>query len=160
MRKELSSTRLTTLAVVALLLAATASCNNSDDPETGEAVILVTGITMAGLSVASADDTTATMALAVMDRNGHSTSFFNDVNFTDFTVTYTPSGLVPDVIGQISTGFCAMGSTDCTLTLVMVASASKPAAGTVVFSDVQVDGEDAGGRPVSFEAKAPLRFIP
>lgn len=160
MRKELSSIRLTTLAVAALLLAATASCNNSDDPETGEAVILVREITLAGLSVASADDTTATMTLSVMDRNGNSTSFFNDVTFTDFTVIYTPSGVVPDVIGQISTGFCAMGSNDCELTLTMVASADKPAAGTVVFSDVQVEGEDARGRPVSLETNVPLGFTP
>jgi hypothetical protein len=158
MRKELSKTQLTTMAVVALLLAATASCNSSDDADVAETVILPTAISVEGLSVASTADTTATMTLSVMDRNGSSTSFFNDVTFTAYTVTYTPSGLVPDVIGQISTGFCSMGATDCTLTLVMVASASKPAAGTVVFSDVQVEGHDARGRPVSFEANVPLSF--
>ena len=160
MRRELIRNRLAALAAVALMLTAATSCNDHDDPELGEAVIEVTSVTTAGLSVASALDTTATLSLLVKDRSGKSTSFFNDVVLTNFTVTFDVNPPT-DGTGLISTTVCPMNGT-CTLTLSLVTGAEKMAtlmAGDVRFATVQVEGHDVRGRPVVFEALVALGFV-
>jgi len=161
MRRDALSHRLAALAALALVLAAPACNKVADKPGHAEAVIEVTAITTGGTSVAATTDATATLTLAVRDRSsGQATTFFNDVTFTNFTVVFTPSGMVPDGTGLISTGFCAIGSVSCALVLTLVLNGSKPAAGTVVSGAVHVEGHDFVGNPLFFDTNVVLVFVP
>ena len=157
MRSDLFKNRLAAIAAVALLLVATTSCNNiGDDADDGEAVPLVTSITFAGLSVAAADDTTATITVFLEDRTGgNAGSFFNDVNFTDYSATFTTS-TVPNKVGAFNTTFCQIGAS-CVLTIDLVSAADKalipPASLPVnLFAEVVVEGRDTRGHAVEFTA--------
>ena len=160
MRRVDSIHRPAALAAVALLLAGTVSCNDiGEDGSRAEAVPLVTSIGVAGLSVGAADDTTATLTVALEDRTGSATSFFNDVNFTAYSVVFTPTAIAPDIVGVFNTGFCAAG-TSCTLIVTLVAAADKAAipAGTILFGELEVVGRDVRGHDVSFTATIGLAF--
>ena len=161
MSRSLRTTLPAVLAALALALAGTACNDIGDKASEADAVVLVTAVTTAGTSVASAEDTTATLSLSVKAKSTVApTSFFNDVTFTNYTVAFSPTGLVPDVTnGIISTGYLPVGST-ATLTLVMVPAGSKPAAGTVVVGDAKVEGHDLLGQPLSFDAQVALAFTP
>jgi hypothetical protein len=158
MRRELRPTRLAALAAVALVLAAAAACNDVDDPGTAESVVLVTGVSTAGLSVASAVDTTATLTYTLNPRHPEATSFYHDINLTSYTVSFSPA-VVASMGGAISTGFCPAG-TSCAVTLALVPNGLKPGAGTTVIATVQVEGRDVNDNPVNFDATIPLTFLP
>jgi len=162
MRRDFMNNRLAALAAVALVLAAATGCNEVDDPGQAENVILVTGITTAGTSVAPGSDTTATIEYSLNPRGGSptdpATSFFHDITLTSYSVAFEPA-VIAGGTGAISTGYCIAGSS-CSVTLVLVPDGSKPGAGTTVIARVEVEGRDVNENPVNFEATVPITFTP
>jgi hypothetical protein len=158
MSRALTVNRIAGLAALALTLAVTPSCNKTDKPGQAEAVVLVTGISTAGLSVASTADAEATLDYTLNPRNGSATTFFHSVTLTSYSVTFSPPVVAP-MSGAISTGFCDMGAS-CAVTLVLVPNGSKPGAGTTVIASIDVEGKDVNDNPVNFEAQVALTFIP
>jgi hypothetical protein len=150
--------RLAGLAALALVLAVAPACNEHDDPGQAESVVLVTGVTTGGLSVAAATDTTATLTYTVNPRSPGATGFYNAVTLTNYSVTFDPAGLTP-VSGVISTAYCPVGGS-CSVVLTLVPLGGKPAAGTVVIATVDVDGRDTNDNPITFTAIVPLAFVP
>ncbi len=159
MRRLLTNPRLIALAVVALALLAIPSCNSvSEEPERAEAVVLVTAISYTGTSLASGTDVVADLGFAVKDRNGGSGSFFNEVTFSNYTVTYF--GVLADPPpGIIDTVYFPINSTG-NLVLTILPAASKPGATGTVAGLLQVTGQDVIGNAVSFEAQLAVQFIP
>jgi len=152
--------RLAGLAVGVLLLAAT-SCNHvGDDPGDAEAVIQVTGVSTSGTSLAAAEDTKATITFSVFDRNGSSTNFVNNVTFDSFSVTFTPTAVVPDLVGSANGVYFPIGSSGNSMTFGLVPQGSRPAAGTVLLADIQVEGHDQLNRSVNFDVTVSLSFTP
>jgi len=152
--------RLAGLAVGVLLLAAT-SCNRvGDDPDAAEAVIQVTGVSTTGTSLAAAEDAKAQITFSVFARNGGSNNFLNNVTFDSFTVTFTPTAVVPDLVGSANGVFFPIGSSGNVMTFVLVPQGSRPAAGTVLLANIQVEGHDQLNRPVAFEVTVSLVFTP
>lgn len=156
--------RLAGLAAVALLAAVAPACNDADDPGTAEAVILVTSVTTAGLSVSSGLDTTASIGYTLNPRNAGATTFYHDITLTSYTVEFAPAVVAP-MSGVISTGFCPAGGGEgeggaCIVDLVLVPNGSKPGAGTTVVATVDIHGKDLNDNPVDFEATIPLVFTP
>ena len=162
MRRDFMRNRLAALAAVALVLAAATGCNKVDDPAQAENVILVTGITTAGTSVASGTDTTATISYSLNPRGGNltdpATSFFNDITLTSYTVSFDPA-VIAAGSGAIATGYCVAGSS-CSVTLVLVPSGMKPGAGTTVIAKIDIEGRDVNDNPVNFSASTPITFLP
>ena len=152
--------RLAALAAVALLLPMVA-CNDHDDPEDGQGVPRVISTTFTGTSLAAVtEDVAAVLSIAIEDRSGASTSFFNAVTFTDYTVDYF--GIVPNPPpGVISTGFISVGSTG-TLTATVLLAATKAgfSAGQTLPGRFHVSGHDLLGNPVSFESDLAIIFVP
>ena len=162
MRRDVMTNRLAALAAVTLVLAATAGCNETDDPGQAENVILVTGITVTGASVAPGADTVANVTYSLNPRGGSptdpATTFFHDVTLTSYSVAFEPA-VIPSGTGAISTGYCIAGSS-CTVSLVLVPDGSKPGAGTTVIARVSVEGRDVNDNPVNFDAVIPISFTP
>jgi len=158
MSRDYSVNRLAGLAALALMLAVTPACNKTDKPGQAEAVVLVTSVTPAGLSVAAAGSTDATLEYTLNPRNENATTFFHSVTLTSYSVTFSPPVVAP-MSGAISTGFCDMGAS-CAVTLVLVPAGSKPGAGTTVIASIDVEGKDVNDNPVNFSAIVPLTFIP
>lgn len=150
--------RLAGLAALALVLAVAPACNDNDDPGQAESIVLVTGITTAGLSVAAAVDTTATVAYTVNPRTESATGFYNSITLTSYTVSFSPA-VVAGGTGGISTGFCPSGGS-CSVVIVLVPNGSKPGAGTVVTANIDFEGRDPNNNPVNFSASVPLAFVP
>jgi hypothetical protein len=154
--------RLAALAAVTLVLAATAGCNEVDDPGQAQNVVLVTGITVTGASVALVEDTIANITYSLNPRGGNladpATTFFHDVTLTSYSVAFEPA-VIPSGTGAISTGYCIAGST-CTVSLVLVPVGSKPGAGTTVIARLSVEGRDVNDNPVNFDAVVPITFTP
>jgi hypothetical protein len=146
------------LAALALVLAVAPACNDNDDPGQAEGVILVTGVSTAGLSVAAAVDTTATLAYTVNPRTSTATGFYNSITLTSYTVSFSPAVVVGGS-GAISTGYCPSGGS-CSVVLVLVPNGSKPGAGTTVIATVDVEGRDTNDNPANFSATVPLTFVP
>jgi hypothetical protein len=160
MRSDVRTTLPVVLAALALLLTGSACNAQGNRPTESDSVIIVTGIAVSGASVASTADTTASLTLTVESKNTDPTSFFSDVTLTNYTVTYTPGGMVPDIAnGVIASGYTVVGG-GATLILTMVANGSKPAAGTVVAGDVHVEGHDFNGRALSFDVQVGIQFTP
>ena len=161
MSRSSSSTLTAVLAALLLALPGTACNDIGDEPSRAEAVVIVTGVTIANQSVTSINDTTATLDLKVENRGvGVPSSFFNDVTFTNYSVAFAPTGVVPDIpAGAIGSGYVPMGGT-ASLLLIMVPVSSKPAAGTTVVGDVKVEGHDVLGNPLSFDAQVAITFTP
>lgn len=163
MRTELNLTRLAALLALSLVAAAGLGCNEHDDPDQAENVVLVRQITPAGTSVAAVEDTTALVEYSLVPRNDGkntalSTSFWNDITLTSYTVSFEPAVIAP-MSGPISTGFCPAAS-DCSVTIVLVPNGSKPAAGTTVVAHVDFEGRDTNDNPVNFSADVALIFVP
>lgn len=158
MNGTLDLKRLAGLAALALLLAVAPACNEHDDPGQAEAVVLVTGITTAGLSVASAVDTTASLAYTVNPRTDDATGFYHDITLTSYKVSFSPAVVAP-MSGAIATGYCPAGGS-CSVVLVLVPNGSKPGAGTTVLATIDVEGHDPNNNPVNFSASVPLTFTP
>lgn len=141
-------------------------CNDiGDQGDNAEAVPEVTAVAVAGESLASTADVTATLTVLVKDRTGTATSFFNDVTFTDYTVQYALVGgggpVPPDVTGVINSGFTAVGSsTDLVLTMILAADKAGIAAGTLIQGDVKVNGHDNLDRPVTLTHPVNISIIP
>ena len=164
MRTDLNLTRLAALLGVTAILAAGFACNQQhDDPAQAENVVLVTSITMAGTSVSSATDTTATVDFSLHPRNSNefqgATSFWHDITLTSYSVAFEPAVVAP-ISGPISTGFCPAGSDDCHVDIILVPNGSKPGAGTTVVAHIAFEGRDANDNPVNFTADAAVTFIP
>lgn len=159
MSRTLHLRQLAGLAALALVVAVAPACNsNNDDPTQAESVVLVTGVSTAGLSVAAPVDTTATVSYTVNPRTEAATGFYNDVTLTSYTVSFSPA-VVTGGTGAISTGYCPSGGS-CSVILVMVPNGLKPAAGTVVIATVDIEGRDTNDNPVNFSATVPLAFVP
>lgn len=158
MSRELTLNRIAGLAALALMLAVTPACNHTDDPGQAEAVVLVTSVTTAGLSVASTASTDATLTYTLNPRNELATTFFHSVTLTSYSVTFSPPVVAP-MSGAISTGYCDIGAS-CAVTLTLVPNGSKPGAGTTVIASIDVEGKDVNDRPVNFSATVPLTFLP
>ena len=158
MSRTLHRKQLAGLAALALVLAVAPACNNNDDPGQAESVVLVTGVTTAGLSVAAAVDTTATVAYTVNPRTETATGFYNSITLTSYTVSFAPA-VVAGGSGPISTGYCPSGGS-CSVVLVLVPDGSKPGAGTVVNATIDFEGRDPNNNPVNFSASVPLAFVP
>jgi hypothetical protein len=150
--------RLAGLAALALVLAVAPACNNHDDPGQAESVVLVTSVTTTGLSTAAATDTTATISYTVNPRSSGATGFYNAVTLTNYSVSFSATPPSP-VSGVISTGFCPIGGS-CAVVLTLVPNGGKPASGTTVIADVDIDGKDSNDNPVHFSATVPLTFVP
>jgi len=162
MRRDVTTIRLAVLAAVTLVLAATAACNEVDNEDQAENVVLVTGITVTGASVAGVEDTIANITYSLNPRGGNptdpATTFFHDVTLTSYSVGFEPA-VIPSGTGAISTGYCIAGSS-CTVSLVLVPIGSKPGAGTTVFARIAVEGRDVNDNPVNFDATVPITFTP
>jgi len=158
MSRTLQLKQLAGLAALALVLVVAPACNSNDDPGKAESVVLVTGVTTAGLSVSAAVDTTATVAYTVNPRTEHATGFYNDITLTSYTVKFSPA-VVTGGSGAISTGYCPSGGS-CSVVLVLVPNGSKPGAGTTVIATVDIEGKDTNDNPVNFSATIPLAFQP
>jgi hypothetical protein len=158
MSRTLHLKQLAGLAALALVLAVAPACNEHDDPGQAEGVVLVTGVTTAGTSVAAAVDTTATLSYMVNPRAASVSGFYNSVTLTSYTVSFSPA-VVATMSGAISTAYCPMGGT-CNVVLSLVPVGSKPGAGTTVIATVEVDGRDTNDNPVNFSAVVPLTFVP
>ena len=158
MSRELTVNRIAGLAALALMLAVTPACNKTDKPGQAEAVVLVTSVTVAGLSVASAASTDATLTYTLNPRNPLATTFFHSVTLTSYSVTFSPAVVAP-MSGAISTGYCDIGAS-CAVTLTLVPNGSKPGAGTTVIASIDVEGKDVNDNPVNFSATVPMTFLP
>ncbi len=152
MRTDDLITRLAVVAALVLVLGTVVACNDHDDPDDGEVVVEVTATTLAGNDTAVAEDVFATLTLSLQDRSGIANSFFNDVLFTSYTVSFNPNFPTPPLAisgGVITTNACPIGGT-CDLTLFMVAEGERGGAGTAQVGIVQVQGMDLNGNPVTF----------
>jgi len=145
------------LALVAL--AAVVACNevgnNPDGSDTVIEVLDVTPVNSDPTAAAVSDSTTIT--LKALARNDQATTFFNDVTFKTFDVSY--SALLAPASGFITSGYVPTGST-ATLTLVVVPGAAKMGgfAGSVIGARITVHGEDFSGRDLSFTAVTTITF--
>jgi hypothetical protein len=150
--------RLAVLGVA--LLAAGAGCNDiGNEGDVAEAVVLVTGVSVAGAGAGDGLNTSVTLSLTVEDRTGgYAESFFNDVVFTVYSVVFSPTLVVPDVTGAVNSGYVPVGGT-ATLTLDIVTSGME-AAGATVIGTVSVTGHDVNGRPVNFSHPVAVTFTP
>ena len=159
MSRALTVNRIAGLAALALMLAVTPACNHTDDPGQGEAVILVTSVTTAGLSAASTGSTDATLTYTLNPRNALATTFFHSVTLTSYSVSFSPPIVAP-TSGAISTGYCDMGAS-CAVTLTLIpAGVAKPGAGTAVIASIDVEGKDVNENPVNFSATVAMTFLP
>jgi hypothetical protein len=152
MRTDYLITRFAAVAALVLVLGPMIACNDLDDADSGEAVVEVTATTLAGNDLLVAEDVFATLTLSLQDRSGIANSFFNDVLFTSYTVSFTSDGVAPvpaTVNGLITTNACPIGGT-CDLTLFMVAEGARGGSGTAQFGLVRVQGMDLNGNPVRF----------
>jgi hypothetical protein len=144
------------------LLVAALGCNDiGREGDIGEAVPLVTAVSISGQGSADGSDTIVSLTVTLEDRTGGgASSFFNDVLFTDFEVTFTLlSGGGPEppaVTGLINAGYVPVGGTT-TLDLRVVAEGSEPS-GSIVAADIRVNGHDVLGRPVAFEHQVIIEF--
>jgi hypothetical protein len=162
MTRRRTNTRLALLAAVALLWAGWACNSIGDHPELAEAVVLVTDVDVSPVSQAALGDTVATLSLKIADRTGLASSFYNDVTFTNYTVAFTPAGLVPDIPnGAINSGFSGVGtSPSLLLPLCSQAARAGAPAGTLISGAIHVEGHDLRGRPLSFEHQVAFAFTP
>jgi hypothetical protein len=161
MRTELTLTRLAAAVLVTVLLTVTPGCNHTDDPKAAETVILVTDVAIAGQSVASGTDTTATIDYTTQLRGAPQSpvNFTHSVTLTSYTVGFTPPVIAP-MSGAISTGYCPGDQGTCAIDIVLVPNGSKPGAGTAVIAKIEVEGHDVNDNPVNFTAQAAITFTP
>ena len=161
MRNVFLNSRLAILAAVFLVLGATAACNDFDDPEDAEVVVLVTAQGPAtGTSVAAPENVEVKLTVSLEDRSGLAGSFFNSVTFSDYTVTFAANP-PPNEVGVIGTTFCGVGST-CELTLALIRATNKAGAGAGPHTaSVFVEGHDVNGNAVAFNASlTPFAIVP
>lgn len=143
------------LFALAAVIACSSVGNNPDGSDTVIEVLEVTPVSSDPTNTAVDDSTTIT--LQALPRNELATTFFNDVTFKTFDISY--SALLASGSGTITTGYIPTGST-ATLTLVVVPGALKDAAfaGSVVTARITVHGEDFSGRDISFTAVTTITF--
>jgi hypothetical protein len=138
-------------------------CNRvGDEPKMGEAIILVTGTTVAGASAADVTvDVVATINFSVEDRNtsGTSNPVFNSVKFTSFTINWAGGSFLPGAGIPDSTSF-PVGSMDNTITIDLISGGAKPPAGFGDIAQFHFVGEDLIGRAVEFDANVPVVITP
>jgi Thrombospondin type 3 repeat len=145
------------LALVAL--AAVIACgevgNNPNHSDTVIEVLSVSPVSSDPTNTAVSDSTT--IMLKALPRNENATTFFNDVTFTDYDISY--SALLASGSGVITTGFVPSGGT-ASLTLVVVPGAMKQGgfAGNTITARIDVHGKDLSGHTVTFSASALITF--
>ena len=149
-------TQLAVVAALVLALGTMVACNDFDDADDGEVVVEVTATTLAGTDTAVGEDVFATLTLSLQDRSGIATSFFNDVLFTSYTVSFTTAPPTDITTGVITTNACPIGGT-CDLTLFMVDQGERVAGGTQV-GIVRVQGMDLNGNPVNFTHQVVISY--
>ncbi len=145
------------LALVAL--AAVIACSNvGNNPDNSDTVIEVLEVTPVSSdpSDSSVGDFT-TITLAAVPRNELATTFFNDVTFEKYDVSY--SALLASMSGVITTGYVPSGGT-ATLTLEVVTKEAKASAvaGEVITARITVKGKDFSDHDVSFTAVTYITF--
>ncbi|HXH27626.1 MAG TPA: hypothetical protein VNL37_01195 [Candidatus Polarisedimenticolia bacterium] len=162
MRRVRATHGLAALAAVILLLAAT-SCNSvGEQADAVEAVIEVKSITYGGTSLASTEPVTAALSLTLLNRAGDAATpvLFNDVTFTSYSVAYPTDPTPPNVPDtSVSATTCIFGK-DCSLSVAIIDSGSKPAAGTLVTGVLTVQGHDQRDRMVEFSANLSFSMVP
>ena len=166
MRTHLTLTRLAGLLAMSALVVAGLGCNEHDDPGQAENVVLVNQVSLAGTSVASGTDTTASVSYTLNPRNPGNpdnpgfvpTTFWHSITLTSYSVSFEPAVIAP-TSGPISTGFCP-ASGACVVDIVLVPNGSKPGAGTTVVAHIDFEGRDVNDNPVNFSADAALVFTP
>lgn len=158
MRTHLTLTRLAGLLAMSALVVAGLGCNDHDDPGQAESVVLVNSVSIAGASVSSGIDTTASVAYTLNPRNTAASTFWHDVTLTSYSVAFEPAVVTP-VSGPISTAFCPAGGA-CLVDVVLVPNGSKPASGTTVVAHIAFEGRDTEDNPVNFTADAAVIFTP
>lgn len=162
MTRRRTNTRLALSAAIALLWTGFACNGIGDHPELAEAVVLVTDVEVSPISQAATGDTIAKLFLLIADRTGQASSFYNDVTFTNYTVAFTPAGLIPDIsAGAINSGYSGVGDTPfLLLPLCSQAARAGAPAGTLISGAIHVEGHDLRGRPLSFEHQVAFVFTP
>jgi hypothetical protein len=143
------------------LLLAALGCNDvGKEGDIGEAVPLVTLVAISGEGAGDGLDTVVSLTVLLQDRTGKASSFFNQVLFTNYQVTFTllaGGGPAPAAAaGRSNAGYTAVGGS-ATLDLAVVASGGEPA-GSTVAADIRVNGQDLLGRPVAFEHRVIIEF--
>lgn len=145
------------LALVALV--AVIACSNvSNNPDNSDTIIEVLSVSPVSSDPnnTAVSDSTSIMVKA-LPRNPDATTFFNDVTFTNFEVTY--SALLAPTSGLVTTGFVPAGGT-ATLTLVVVPGAVKMGgfAGNTIGARITVHGKDVSDHDLSFTATTTITF--
>jgi hypothetical protein len=144
------------LAFVALV--AVIACgelgNNPNHSDTIIEVVSVSPVSSDPTNSAVSDSTT--MELKALPRNPGATTFFNDVTFTNYDISYSAL-LAPG--GGVITGFVPAGGS-ASLTLVVVPGAMKSGgfAGSTISAKVVVHGKDLSGHLLSFTATVAITF--
>jgi hypothetical protein len=156
MRTELTITRLAVVAALFLVLGVLVACNDFDDAKDGEVVVEVTSTILAGNDGSA--DVFATLTLLMQDRSGRASSFFNDVQFTGYTVNFTTAPPTNITNGVITSNACPIGGS-CDLVIFLVAQGEQGAAGTAHVGIVQVRGMDLNGNPVTFTHQVAIPYI-
>jgi len=146
-------------SVLALVtLVAVIACNqvgnNPDNSDTIIEVLSVSPVSSDPNNTAVSDSTT--IMLKALPRNPGATTFFNDVTFSDYEVTY--SALLAPTGGAV-TGFVPAGGT-ATLTLVVVPGALKMGgfAGNTIGARITVHGKDVSDHDLSFTTETTILF--
>jgi len=144
------------LALVALVavIACSSVSNNPDNSDTIIEVLSVSPVSSDPNNTAVSDSTT--IMLKALPRNPDATTFFNDVTFSDYEVTY--SALLAPAGGTV-TGFVPAGGT-ATLTLVVVPGALKMGgfAGNTIGARITVHGKDVSDHDLSFTTETTILF--
>ena len=142
------------LFALAAVIACSSVGNNPDGSDTVIEVLEVTPVSSDPTNTAVDDSTTIT--LQALPRNPGATTFFNDVTFSDYEVTY--SALLAPAGGTV-TGFVPAGGT-ATLTLVVVPGALKMGgfAGNTIGARITVHGKDVSDHDLSFTTTTTINF--
>jgi hypothetical protein len=142
-----------------MALAAVMACGKvGDNPNHSDSIIEVLSVTPVSsdpTNTAVSDSTT--MMLKAQPRNPSATTFFNDVTFTNYDISY--SALLAPGSGTITTGFVPAGGT-ATLTLVVVPGALKSGgfAGSTISAKITVHGKDLSDHVLSFTTTVTITF--
>jgi hypothetical protein len=152
-----NSTLLASLLAVVALVAVIACGEVGNNPSHSDTVIEVTSVTPVSSDPSTTTSDSATISLKAVPRNPGATTFFNDVTFTDYDISY--SALLASGSGVITTGFVPAGGT-ASLTLIVVPGAMKSGglAGNTITARMNVHGKDFSGHSVSFQAVTTITF--
>ncbi|HMC81736.1 MAG TPA: thrombospondin type 3 repeat-containing protein [Candidatus Polarisedimenticolia bacterium] len=155
-RNSLLAAVLVVVALVAVIGCSKVG-NNPDRSDSVIEVLDVSPVSSDPTNTAVSDSTT--ISLKVQSRNENATTFFNDVNFTDYTVSFSGPAAIAPQSGAITTGFVPSGTT-ATLTVVVVPGSVKMGAfaGSVDTARIDVNGKDFSNHKIAFSANTTVTF--